>query len=383
MLVDVLKTSADFEREMHSTENRQMAEAMATRLLKFLEQWSEGYDRKSGNALDAMHEAKALLPAIGAKILAIPQANRDKDGKLSRYRYMLALENGLRWQNVRIEAETDALFATLTGIIETIRDVSIALPDVPVSEEDIHLYGHSPEFYAYQGRGLLIHALQHRIALETKDNPQVPIAITPLAARSIRVVAQSRTRKDWLNADKTSGFWYYGKDDYNSHDTQGTIAEALEKLADVTSKTRDELINYILDWNVVVESGGDTNVHIVQSEYKVTAAIHTWFRSDISTYASYSPTQIYLNNPALPESAMYGMTGKSGKLDDLIDHWVTRDTGVTVTGSRVEKNHMQGRQLILDIEESPAEIIFMPWNKEALAIEKLENPLTLQKTHSS
>ena len=106
----------------------------------------------------------------------MPQANEGgKKGDI-RYKFLLTLNNGMNWQNLHIVVDQQALWATLEGILDAIESRLNGTTSEDDDKEYLNLFGQEPEWFTQQADGILTHALQLRVALETRSRGE-PVVV--------------------------------------------------------------------------------------------------------------------------------------------------------------------------------------------------------------
>lgn len=383
MIAEQLKTAEDFERERRSEENLVVANAVIGRLKAFTTTWRDNWHgetpQRPVGLLKTMRRASRLLSAIGGQILSIPQANQGGKKEDIRYKFLLTLNNGMNWQNLHIVVDQQALWATLEGILNAIE----SRLNGNVSEDDdkkyLNLFGQEPEWFTQQADGILTHALQLRVALETREigNPAVPIAITPLAERAFAAAGAARTHHEWVNADSPENFWWASYDEYMA---KPTLEQAFAQQREIHGQDETAIKNAVLDWNISVQLAGQSFVDLRREDFTVSATISTWFTSDLTGRVQYHSRKVSLQNPTLPESMMQGL---AGPLDKVIDHWITNGLGMEIISCQRNSGTIVGNSLNLTIREAPGRILFMPWfhNKygDGPNAKDMRDPLKLRK----
>ena len=383
MITERLKTAADFDHERRSESNLEVANAIIGRLKAFTTTWRDHWygetPQRPAGLLKAMRKASRLLPAIGGQILSLPQANEGgKKGDI-RYKFLLTLNNGMNWQNLHIVVDQQALWATLEGILDAIESRLNGTTSEDDDKEYLNLFGQEPEWFTQQADGILTHALQLRVALETRSRgePVVPIAITPLVERAFAAAGSARTRDDWLNADSPENFWWASCAEYVA---KPTLEQAFSRQNEIHGRDETTIINATLDWNISVQLAGKSFVDLRREDFSVSATISTWFTSEPTGKVQYLSGKVSLQNPTLPESMMQGL---GGPLDKVIDHWITNGLGMEIISCQRNSGTIVGNSLNLTIREAPGRILFMPWfyNKydDAPNARDMRDPLKLRK----
>lgn len=383
MIAERLKTAEDFERERVTEDNLEVANAVIGRLKAFVTTWRDYWygdtPQRPAGLLTSMRKASRLLPSIGGKILALPQANESGKKEDARYKFLLILNNGMNWQNLHIVVDQQALWATLEGILDAISKRMNGTISQKDNRNNLDLYGQEPEWFAQQANGILTHALQLRAALEMRadGDPLVPIAITPLAERAFAAAGYARTRDEWMAADSPENFWWASYDEYMA---KPTLEQAFARQREIHGGDETAIINAVLDWNISVQLAGQSFVDLRRDDFTVAATISTWFSSEATGKVRYLSGKVSLHNPALPETMMQGLRGP---LDKVIDHWITKDLGMDIVASRRDSGAISGNSLNLSIQETPGRVLLMPWfsNKygDGPKAEDIRNPLNLRK----
>lgn len=383
MITERLKTAADFDHERRSESNLEVANAIIGRLKAFTTTWRDHWygetPQRPAGLLKAMRKASRLLPAIGGQILSLPQANEGgKKGDI-RYKFLLTLNNGMNWQNLHIVVDQQALWATLEGILDAIESRLNGTTSEDDDKEYLNLFGQEPEWFTQQADGILTHALQLRVALETRSRgePVVPIAITPLAERAFAAAGSARTRDDWIEADSPENFWWASHAEYAA---RPPLEEAFVRQREIHGRNETVVINAVLDWNISVQLAGQSFVDLRREDFSVTATISTWFSSEATGKARYLSGKVSLQNPSFPETMMQGL---AGPLDSVIDHWVTKGLEMEIVDCRRDSGTIIGNCLNLTIQEAPGRILLMPWfygkYGDAPKAEDMRSPLKLRK----
>lgn len=383
MIVERLKTADDFERERVTEENLEVANAIIGRLKAFIttwrDYWYEENTQRPSALLKSMRKASRLLPSVGGNILALQQANNIGEKEDERYKFLIILNNGMNWQNLHIVVEQQALWATFEGILNAISKRMNGDNSEKEDQENLNIFGKEPDWFLQQANGILTHALQLRVALETREegNPLIPIAITPLAERAFAAAGFARTRNEWIEADSPENFWWASYEEYMA---KPTLEQAFARQREIHKSNETAIINAVLDWNISVHMAGQSFVDIRRNDFSVTATISTWFTTDITGKAKYHSGLVILEDPKLPNTTTYNLTGP---LDDVIDHWITNGLKMEIVESERISGAIIKNGLNLKIQEAAGRILLMPWlhieNKYGPNAEKLRNPLKFRK----
>jgi len=353
-------------------ETREMACGIIARLRAFVRRWQDSRDAH-GSPARALSRTKWMLDAIGARIHVIPGLNMGSTQE-RQPRYLISFVSPLGWQSFNIMETNEALYAKLFRRLDMMERQVRVHPATADMEDHQHFIDVSQ--VRDQTEGLLEHATNMRLALrsESIEDCRIPLGFTPVAARALAAVMKHRTLEDWRTSDRREEFWRCSGEEYSAtgaHDIH-------DILPSWTDRTQIEILAEILDWrpSVKVTTGkNQITVHITSIGHRVRASAPSIAEDDAAGKIQYDDHWITLTGHALPESAIMSMTGK--RLDDIIDHWLTRGSGALI-GDLLDqdRNIPSGtRQDALVLVPGPGPVLHLPLQgSEGTSLPRLRHP---------
>lgn len=351
---------------------REIACGIIARLRAFVRRWQESRDTSEtpGNALS---RTKWMLDAIGARIHVIPGLNKGSTQE-RQPRYLISFVSPLGWQSFNIMETNEALYAKLFRRLDMIeRQVRVhpATADTADHEDYIDV-----SQVRDQTEGLLEHAMNMRLALRSQnlEDCRVPIGFTPVAARALAAVLKHRTLDDWKTSDRRDEFWICSGEEYSATRAQ----DIRDVLPSWTDRTQIEILAEILDWRPSVKvTKGDSQiqVHITSIGHSVRAAAASIAEDEVAGKIRYDDRSITFEGHALPESTMMSMKGK--RLDDMLDHWLTRGSGAVI-GDTLDQDWTVpsgARENTFALVPGPGPVLHLPLlGEEGTTLARLRHP---------
>lgn len=347
----------ELNEELLQDHNRQQAIQIVQRLRAFKKKWFEDPARKHGRHVEAKRAAR-LLDAIGGKLIIIPAAN-DLSAKTKSYTYLITLSSALNWQNLQLFETSEAFFAKLDMHFDMLEDAVKSYPDPPCVEKYEDYIDTSD--VDQKAKGLLCHAWQLGIAIKTRSQGKclVPLAFSPLAAKSLAAVIANKTREDWVKAESYSAFWTCTTEQYRAAKA-GDLESLMERLGEITGNDNPaEVLGAILDWNTSVTVFQDdkekAKINLACRQNGIQAAIPNWFTNETLGEVSYGDDAIEIIRHNLPDGTIF--SAKEKMLEKFISHWLTDGLGAKIISTKKdEKSFFQSVRL--DLKQGPGPVIY-------------------------